>query len=801
MPGRGRRVAVALIVLALVLSAGRWGSDFLTERLWEASVSEAVATAGARRALLALALELSVLLLAVAWLVGHVVVAARIALPDYPPPDREHAQVWPAKLPRWTLTAGAVVLGALVGGGADRWLDHLLLAASGARLGVRDPLVGADLGRFVGAVPLWLEMQSRAAVLAAAGLGCVVLLHLAGGTIRTEGRRLVVSPRVRGHVAILLAGLALALAWGSSLEPFRLATGSRGPLLSSEYLLRTLVAEVQAGIGAAAALAGLLWWGRLRGSAVVGVWILFGVALLAGRVLPLHTEAAIADPTWRAAARGLDSVAFALGGVKAGPPPVRTPAASLTPSLWDAPMLAAGAADSSALSGPRRGWIAPGGSPHPVWFAVRVARGEPPALLALSDDQVSPTGGLLSWREGDSAPAPGVNSYLELSPHNLRPAAPEIDLADEARGVQLGGWVKRLVLAWALQYPRALSASPGARLAWRLDPAVRLAAVAPFAHWSPPTPRLLQSGLVWESDGLLLGGFFPASARIPWGGATISMVRPALLGVVNARTGGVRIFRDDPADSLAAAWARITDPLIEPPSAVPAELRSFRSYPDELLLAQARALEGPAWHAGRLDRSGGDSGEAMPPAAPGGAEAVVPLLDDGSREVRALLLARRTAAGDSVRLVEVDSVLAPESAAALAASWDRFPFRQAIHDSVSAAGARIEKGRVRFALASDGVVAYQPVWSVSPAGRAQLVLVSVALGRKAGVGRTMAEAWRNLRGEASPTAAGSHAEAVLEAARRLMRHADSALKRGDLQELGRALANLKDLLEPSRPKP
>ena len=89
---------------------------------------------------------------------------------------------------------------------------------------------------FAGAVPLWLEMQSRAVVLAAAGLGCVVLLHLAGGTIRAEGRRLVVSPRVRGHVAILLAGLGLALAWGSSLEPLRLATGSRGPLLSSEYL-------------------------------------------------------------------------------------------------------------------------------------------------------------------------------------------------------------------------------------------------------------------------------------------------------------------------------------------------------------------------------------------------------------------------------------------------------------------------------------------------------------------------------------------------------------------------------------
>src|ERR1043166_668351 len=49
MPGRGRRVALALILLALVLSTGRWGAEFLTERLWEASVSESVAVAGARR--------------------------------------------------------------------------------------------------------------------------------------------------------------------------------------------------------------------------------------------------------------------------------------------------------------------------------------------------------------------------------------------------------------------------------------------------------------------------------------------------------------------------------------------------------------------------------------------------------------------------------------------------------------------------------------------------------------------------------------------------------------------------------
>ena len=58
---------MGMILLALLLSAGHWGSVFLADRLWEASVAERVAVAGARLALLSLALELSVLILAVVW--------------------------------------------------------------------------------------------------------------------------------------------------------------------------------------------------------------------------------------------------------------------------------------------------------------------------------------------------------------------------------------------------------------------------------------------------------------------------------------------------------------------------------------------------------------------------------------------------------------------------------------------------------------------------------------------------------------------------------------------------------------
>ena len=115
---------------------------------------------------------------------------------------------------------------------------------------------------------------------------------------------------------MLLAFLGLALAWGSVLEPFRLASGFRGPLLSSEFLLRTLVAEVEAGLGAAAAVVSFFWWLRVRGSVVLGVWMVYGLGVLVGRV-PLHTEAAASDEGWRASARGLDSLAYGLANTEA----------------------------------------------------------------------------------------------------------------------------------------------------------------------------------------------------------------------------------------------------------------------------------------------------------------------------------------------------------------------------------------------------------------------------------------------------------------------------------------------------
>jgi hypothetical protein len=97
------------------------------------------------------------------------------------------------------------------------------------------------------------------------------------------------------------------------------------------------------------------------------------------------------------------------------------------------------------------------------------------------------------------------------------------------------------------------------------------------------------------------------------------------------------------------------------------------------------------------------------------------------------------------------------------------------------------------------------VWSVSAAESAQLVQVNVALSRKTGelpligTGRTLDEAWKNLRNLMSPGPVGAGADAILEQVRKLMRLADSARSRGDLQERERLLTEVRNLIEPRRP--
>lgn len=795
MSGKGRGIASALVAIAVLLAAGRWATTFLADRRWEATISHLVAQAGAQRALAATGLELFVIVVTAGWLMLHFGLAARIALPVQLSPDVDDARQWPPAVPRWSVPVAALIIGVLLGSGAGASLDHLRLTLDGAQLGVRDPLAGEDLGYFLGGFPFWSMLQERATVLAFVAGGGVILLYLVGGTIRLTGHRLQVSRRGRGQLAILLGVLALCLAWDASLIPHRLAAGTRGPILESEFVLRSLMSYLETGFGAAAAVMTLSWWFRVRGAVALLFWMMFILARVGGALLPLHTGEASADAAWRVTARKLDSVAYQLFGLDGPAPQESTAAAQLRPSLWDDSVATRAL---GAPAGVHRSWITTT-VPQPVWLGIAEQSGGP-AVMAISDDQVGSTGAPLSWDRRAGALVPGSRPFWEMgSPLAIRPGAPRVGIASPGSagplGVAIDGWADRIVFGWAWQAPGVLTSPTQSRVGWRLDPKIRLRAVAPFAHWSTPRLRVFGSRLVWQSDGLLVASRFPSSTRIPWAGTggSVALVRSAFLATVEAATGTVRVFRRDAADSLSAVWARIAAPLVEPPSSIPAELRVGEAYPAELALAQARVLAAPAWSAGALDVAASEGG--LPPESPGGGQRLVPYLRPGTQALSALLILRRTAMGDSLRMLRFDTLVPIEPASVLKQRWERFPFVQMLRDSVRAAGGLFERGAVRYALSGDGIVAYQPDWSGSPGSRPRLALVNVALGQRLGTGRTFGDAWKNLRGEISPSPVGSGAQAVLDEVRRWWQHADSALRRGDLAELGRALAYLRELLE------
>ena len=229
--------------------------------------------------------------------------------------------------------------------------------------------------------------------------------------------------------------------------------------------------------------------------------------------------------------------------------------------------------------------------------------------------------------------------------------------------------------------------------------------------------------------------------------------------------------------------------------------------PGELVDIQAQILQGAGWlsHSiaalGRQPRTVNDFSHAGISIDPHR----VPFADDQGSRVTSLLIA--PLGPERIGLVTApDSTTSLPTPRDLQQRWDRFPFFQQLRDSIRAAGAEYLPGAIRFSTMGDTLLAYQPNYALGLPGHGALVLVNVALGGRLGAGRTYQEAWQNLRGVAAPAAVGSASGPRLEQAREWLDRADAALKRGDLQEFGRAFGYLRALLRPAgdparEPKP
>ena len=83
-------------------------------------------------------------------------------------------------------------------------------------------------------------------------------------------------------------------------------------------------------------------------------------------------------------------------------------------------------------------------------------------------------------------------------------------------------------------------------------------------------------------------------------------------------------------------------------------------------------------------------------------------------------------------------------------------------------------------------------------GGASLTWVSVAAHGRLGAGRSVPEAWSNLRGASAPLPPGYQPQSALTEARRWFQRADSSLRAGDFAGFGRAFEALGATLDVPR---
>lgn len=780
----GLLAALALVVLLLFL--GRWTAVVLADRWWAAQFSPDAADFLTGWHLLLFTIDATACLLAWAWYTGNLLYLTRavgsVQIPRHVGNLEFREAVRPGALLSLAVALG-LLLGLLSGVGKSSHWRAVALASETTTWGLVEPLLGRDAGTYVTRLPLLQLVQDFALTLALVGFALCLVLYSVIGAVRLERRKPAINDHARVHLGLLLAVLAAVLAAGFALEPSSYVAAADGAPTVSGFRRVALVAPSLTGTALMAALLSAAWAFTGRHALVAAGWAVLAAATAVGRVgVPLVARTAadipLADSAYQAfedGAFGLDQVRAAeLPGVLAAPVFDREVVRKIFPEAT--PPIGVWPASHSA-----------GGELRPAWLALVEGSDEQAASYVIAADQTGAGGVPLSFPPSDSLGYPTLYAAGSLGAGAIRPDAPEPVAVETPRGVSATGAIRRAVLSWALQEPSLLSGDgPGDRIDWVLDPRGRLEKLAPYAAWNAPRLALSHGRLTWIADGYVSSQTWPLVAHQRWTGGDANHLDAGFAGLVDAESGRVRIVLRERAGPLAAAWATLAGDMVE--RELPGDVLSAGAPPLELfnvqaqLVARRRELElAPQPDAHPILQSWDSTGSLL---------LVAPLRVERRGLVSALLVGRPD--GD---LLWVDTerwpVLDPEGLARL---WGRFATYAPVHDSLAAAGATAQAGRVYFFRSDSGLAALQVLTAARQGARPAVVWVNVAIADRAGAGRTFDLAWRNLLGGDAPLPPAAGEGGALVDARYWLQVADEALKRGDFTAFGRAFDALRQTL-------
>ncbi|HEY2804660.1 MAG TPA: UPF0182 family protein [Gemmatimonadales bacterium] len=647
---RRRLALLAVAAVLALLFGGRWIALRYTDALWFESLGQAPRY----RALLVRAVlwQSATFFIAFAWYTGHTLgVYASIGAVHLPRRlgNLEIDEAVPQRILRGIAIAMAALLAFATAYTFNDLHELIALARGAAPWGAQDPVLHQDVAFYLAVLPLIEVLHLLASVLAVLATLLVVTLYAITGSLAISRRRLRITPHARTHLLILLAVLALVIAWGFQLDAYQMVAGgghAGGALNPTDRAIRIPASNLLAIFALVVAGGTVLALRWVRPLLLTSFWALLAVLTLLGRVLiPVMTEAwgASADPALVAqVSQETDEFsrrAFGLADIQSRSLPagdVRPEStAAFTQALesvdaWSGSsnllelLLDDAIGDTSGL----REWSFtpteardPSGHPAPATLAIwqtnialaqraiprpnwtRLHRddyawgGEPIALEA------TPRAGGLTWlaRLDPADTVPRLTPVPLTSPRiRFLPFQTDLGIVGPADGapgestpgVPLKSLVRRILMGWALQSPPLLDEHTNytdRAIYWR-DIPTRLALLYPFAGFDPPRAAIVDGRLIWIIDGYLSSSRFPLATPIRWRGEDVNYIAAVYLVTVDAASGETRFYLRPLASAFAASVARSSSLSPLPADSIPLGVRLALRYPDGLLGGQAQAL-------------------------------------------------------------------------------------------------------------------------------------------------------------------------------------------------------------------
>jgi uncharacterized membrane protein (UPF0182 family) len=174
-------------------------------------------------------------------------------------------------------------------------------------------------------------------------------------------------------------------------------------------------------------------------------------------------------------------------------------------------------------------------------------------------------------------------------------------------GVSVGSFWRQLLYSWKLRDKNILLSSEvnsASRILYVRDPIARVQQVAPWLTLDSDTyPVVVDGQIDWVVDGYTTTNGYPYSEQeslasttsttttagesaSAQGTSTVNYIRNSVKAVVNAYTGAVTLYEWNPTggtvDPILQTWMKAFPGVVQPQSAIPADLLPHLRYPEDL---------------------------------------------------------------------------------------------------------------------------------------------------------------------------------------------------------------------------